>query len=90
MELKNRTAILKFWAEWCQPCHAAAPAVKAATSAAGVELIEINIDEEHAIADMFGVRSIPMVIAIKNGQPVGQLVGLQKEDKYFELANLLK
>ena len=90
MDLTNCSVVLKFWADWCGPCHAVAPIVKSAATKAGVELLEIDIDAQHELATQFGVRSIPMVVAIKDGTPVDQIVGTASEAKYLELMSKLK
>ncbi len=90
MDLTNRSVVLKFWADWCGPCHAVAPIVKSAAIKAGVELLEIDIDAQHELATQFGVRSIPMVVAIKDGTAVDQIVGTASEAKYLELMSKLK
>ena len=90
VNLSDKTAIVKFWAPWCQPCKVITPTVKSVAERSGIELIEINIDEDQQLAIDFGVRSIPMVVGIKNGVPVDQVVGAQTEARYMELAAKLQ
>jgi thioredoxin 1 len=85
MNIDGKTAVVKFWAPWCMPCRAIAPAVHAAAQNSGVELIEVNIDDDYETAGQFGVRSIPMVVGIKDGVVVDQLVGAMPESAYHDL-----
>ncbi len=89
MDLANKTAVIKFWADWCSPCHAVAPKVKAAAARTGVELVEVNVDDTPDLASQFGVRSIPTVVAIKDGVPVDSIVGTASEERYVELMSKL-
>lgn len=76
--LKASTAVLvDFWAPWCGPCHAIAPALEAlATEYAGkVTILKMNVDENKEVPTAYGVRSIPFMVLFKNGQVVDSVVG---------------
>jgi thioredoxin 2 len=69
--------VVDFWASWCGPCMAMAPAYERA--AAGLEpcyrLLKVNADEEQQLMARFGIRSIPTLMLFANGRPVGQHAG---------------
>lgn len=73
--------ILDFWASWCQPCQQLAPVLeKIATQYAGrLVLAKINADEQQVIAAQLGVRSIPALKLVWQGQLVSELNGAQSE-----------
>jgi thioredoxin 1 len=69
--------IVDFWAEWCGPCHAIAPALEriAEEHAGKVKIAKVNIDEEQSLAVKYGIVSIPMLIMFENGEPSKSLLG---------------
>jgi thioredoxin 1 len=69
--------VVDFWAEWCGPCHAIAPALEElSTELDGkVKIAKLNIDENPQTAIRYGVRSIPTLIMFKNGEPMAMQVG---------------
>jgi thioredoxin 1 len=75
----DKPVLVDFWAEWCGPCHAVAPVLdKIVEEQAGeLRLVKVNIDEEQALAQRFGVMSIPTMILFKNGEPAGAVIGAQ-------------
>jgi thioredoxin 1 len=90
--LKSETpVIVDFWAEWCAPCRAIAPIVKelAARYSGRVKVVKMNIDENQATPGRYGVRSIPTVLAFKNGTVVGQIVGARPKSAFEEMAEKL-
>ena len=71
--------IVDFWAEWCGPCHAVAPVLdRIAEERDGeLKLVKVNIDEERALAERYGILSIPTMILFKGGEPAAAAIGAQ-------------
>ncbi|MDR2962424.1 MAG: thioredoxin [Bacteroidales bacterium] len=78
--------VIDFWAEWCGPCKMIAPAVEElANEYAGKALIgKCEVDDNNDLASQFGIRNIPTLVFIKNGQVVDRLVGALPKAKIAE------
>jgi putative thioredoxin len=86
-ESHNRPVVVDFWADWCEPCKVLMPLLeKIANEYQGAFLLaKVNADEQQGITQQFGVRSLPTVMVIQNGQPVDGFSGAQSEVQVREM-----
>ncbi len=79
----EQLVVIDFWTQWCGPCRALAPIVEElAEEYKGKAIIgKCDTDENNDIAIQFGVRNIPMLVFIKNGEVKDVLVGLVKKNE---------
>ena len=72
--------LLDFWATWCGPCQMLAPVVDAiAESRPDIRVGKVNVDEQVELALQYGVRSIPTLIVMKNGEVATTSIGYQSQ-----------
>jgi len=69
--------LLDFYADWCGPCKSLAPTLEqvAGEYQGKIKILKINIDQNPAAAQKYGVRSIPTLLIFKEGRTVEQRVG---------------
>lgn len=80
---QNVPVVVEFWAEWCQPCKVLGPMLEELTHEAGgsFRLARVDVDANPNLALRYGVRSIPTVKAISQGQVVAEFAGMQPEPR---------
>jgi thioredoxin len=78
----EKPVIVDFWAQWCGPCHMVAPVLDQIVDERGgdVRLVKVNIDEQPALAQRYGVMSIPTMILFRDGEAVAGTLGAQPKN----------
>lgn len=87
----DKLVVVDFWAAWCGPCRMLAPTIEdLASEYDGKAVIaKCNVDDCEDAAVRFGVRNIPTVVFIKDGQVVDRSVGLVSKQVLAEKINAL-
>jgi len=70
-------SFVDFWADWCQPCLRLNPVIDdlAKEYQGRINFFKVNVDENSQIANEYGIRSVPYMLLIKDGEAIDVLVG---------------
>ncbi len=76
--LKGGVAVVDFWAEWCGPCRLIGPIIDELSAQYDGKAIigKVNVDENPEISMKYGIRSIPTILILKDGEVVDKQVGV--------------
>lgn len=75
----ERPVLVDFWATWCGPCMRQAPIVEELADE-GYAVGKIDVDQEPALAQKYGIMSIPTLLIFKDGKEVNRVVGLTNKE----------
>lgn len=83
--------VVDFWATWCGPCRAIAPIVEELANEYDGKIVvgKCDVEENDEIAMEFGIRNIPTILFIKNGEVVDKFVGATTKAKLQEMFEAL-
>lgn len=88
---QSGVSLVDFWAPWCGPCRMLNPVIEKLVDEfeGKAKICKVNTDEESELATKFGIRSVPTLLFIKDGEVVQQMVGATSEQALRDKINSL-
>lgn len=83
-------AVIDFWAGWCGPCRVMAPQFeRAAAFRPQFRFGKVDVDAEPALANRFGISSIPTLLVLRDGEPIAAQAGVVGADRLVQALDRL-
>ncbi len=78
---QDKLVLIDFWADWCEPCKDLMPILEKLAGEYSQHLIlaKVDCEAQQEVAAQFGIRSLPTVMVVQNGQPVDGFAGVQPD-----------
>jgi thioredoxin 1 len=78
----DKPVLVDFWAPWCAPCRMLAPTVEAVAEkyTGSASVVKLNVDDNPAVSQRYGIKGIPTLILFKNGKEEERVVGATSKD----------
>ena len=77
---ENSQVLIDFYADWCGPCRMLAPVIEEVQKEDNnITVMKVNVDDNPEIASSYGVRSIPTLVAVRDGKTIKQVVGFRSK-----------
>ncbi len=78
----DQPVLVDFWAAWCAPCRMLAPTVEAVAEkySGNARVVKLNVDDNPAVSQRYGIKGIPTLILFKNGKEEERVVGATSKE----------
>lgn len=80
---QDKITLVDFWATWCMPCKMLLPIIDSVAEEMfkKANIAKVNVDDEEAIAQRYGIMTIPTMLIFKNGEIKGKMVGVRQKSQ---------
>jgi len=87
-ELKTGRVLVDFYATWCGPCKMLMKQVDVYESEVDdVKVVKVNVEDEPEMSQAFGVRALPTLVYMEDGEVIKKVTGMQKVEDIKKLTN---
>ncbi len=82
----DKLVVIDFWAEWCGPCKMIGPIIDELSEEYKDKAVigKVNVDDNDDVTSKYGIRNIPTVVFVKNGEMVDKVVGAASKALFAE------